>query len=195
MDNIIRFDLPGWVKDYVTTLPEIFENDQQKMAVAVELAQKNVENRTGGPFGAAIFDRNTNKIISVGVNLVQPHNCSILHAEIVAIMTAHNKLGCYSFELSQTLAAELFTSVEPCAMCLGAIGWSGLGRVVCGARDQDARDVGFDEGDKPQNWQYNLRKRGIDLEIDILRWQAREILVKYSQENGLIYNGRRENSE
>jgi len=77
-------------------------------------------------------------------------------------------------------------------MCLGAIPWSGVRSVVCSARDQDARSIGFDEGSKPQNWVKSLENRGIDVVRDVLREKAKAVLLQYGSTGGLIYNPGRE---
>lgn len=75
-------------------------------------------------------------------------------------------------------------------MCLGAIPWSGIKSLVCGARDEDARSIGFDEGDKPDNWTQNLQSRSISVKQDILRDEAKAVLQQYVDAGGIIYNGR-----
>ena len=74
-------------------------------------------------------------------------------------------------------------------MCLGAIPWSGVRRVVCGARDADARAVGFDEGDKPTDWVAGLMRRGIDVQRDVCRAAATQVLRDYVAGGGVFYNG------
>ena len=73
-------------------------------------------------------------------------------------------------------------------MCLGACLWSGVRRVVCAARDEDARAaVGFDEGPKPQNWQAELNARGVDVQIDCLRDEAVAVLQQYKAQGGPLF--------
>jgi len=83
-------------------------------------------------------------------------------------------------------AYELVTSTEPCVMCLGAVCWSGVRQIVCGARDEDAREIGFDEGPKPQNWVRSLESRGIIVIQDVLREQAKAVLTEYRKRGGVI---------
>lgn len=104
------------------------------MALAVELSKRNVTKNTGGPFGSAIFD-GENRLVGVGVNRVVPLQNSALHGEMVAIMMAQRNLK--TFTLPRT--CQLFTSCDPCAMCLGATLWSGVGRLVCAASKDDAQ--------------------------------------------------------
>ncbi len=83
---------------------------------------------------------------------------------------------------------ELVASTEPCAMCLGAIPWSGIRSIVYAARDEDARSCGFDEGAKPKDWIEQLEKRGILVCTDVLRKEAKDILEQYTSNGGVVYN-------
>ena len=178
--------LPQWVHELgaASGYPTL----EGKVRFAISLARRNVIEGTGGPFGAAVFRRATGELIAVGVNLVVPARASIAHAEIVALTLAQQRLG--SHDLSR-FDCELATSVEPCAMCLGAIPWSGVSRVVCGARDEDARRIGFDEGAKPDDWAGALRERGIEVVTDVLREDAASVLRQYRDSGGSIYNPKR----
>ena len=77
-------------------------------------------------------------------------------------------------------------------MCLGAIPWSGVRSVVCGARDEDARSIGFDEGYKPPDWINSLESRRISVVRDVLREEAKAVLLEYERRDGLIYNAGQE---
>jgi tRNA(Arg) A34 adenosine deaminase TadA len=158
------------------------------MEFAIELANQNIGHQTGGPFGAAIFETGSWQLVAVGVNLVEIANCSILHAEMVAIAMAQRIVGSYDLAAGGRPHHELATSTEPCAMCLGAIPWSGVRRVLCGARGEDACEIGFDEGAKPADWAGELNKRGIEVTRNVLREQARAVLKRYAQTGGTIYN-------
>lgn len=160
------------------------------MRMAVMLAKENVRQDTGGPFGAAVFDRNSGLLIAPGVNIVVPAHWSGGHAEMIAIALAQQNLKTHDLGGEGMPFCELFTSVEPCAMCLGAIPWSGVRRVVCGARDEDARRVGFDEGPKPDNWIGELEERGISVTCDVLRDEAAGVLHEYAEVGKPIYNAR-----
>jgi tRNA(Arg) A34 adenosine deaminase TadA len=182
---IIR--LPEWVGQVLPAAGTVFPTPQERMRAMIDLAHANVQ-RDGGPFAAGIFDGKTGRLIAPGINLVLTHNCSVLHAEVVAIMLAQQALQ--TFRLRDKLPdCELVATTEPCAMCLGAIGWAGITRLVCGARDQDARTIGFDEGDKPLDWIKGLKKHGIEVVTDMLGNQAREVLSEYQRLGGEIYNG------
>ena len=79
-------------------------------------------------------------------------------------------------------------------MCLGATPWSGVRGPVCGARDEDASAIGFDEGEKPIQWVPALERRGITVVRDVLREEAASVLREYVENGGEIYNARRGSS-
>jgi guanine deaminase len=108
------------------------------MARAIELSIDNVRSGRGGPFGAVVV--RGGKIIAEGVNCVTAVNDPTAHAEVVAIREACKKLGV--FELKD---CEMYTSCEPCPMCLGAIYWARPARVYFGSTAADAADAGFDD--------------------------------------------------
>ena len=72
-------------------------------------------------------------------------------------------------------------------MCLGALPWAGIHRLLCGARDEDARAIGFDEGDKPDRWQDKLQQRGIAVDTDLCRSEAIAVLQDYARQQGQLY--------
>lgn len=144
----IEIRLPEWIGAMVAERGKGLTTVESRMRFVIELARGNVERRTGGPFGAAVFETGSGRVVGAGVNLVEASNCSFAHAEMLAIATAQQAVGHYDLG-SGSAVHELVTSAEPCAMCLGAIPWSGVRRVVCGARGEDACEIGFDEGAKP----------------------------------------------
>ena len=160
------------------------------MSLVIEAAQRNISEGTGGPFAAAVFEMESGKLISLGMNLVLSRGLSILHAEMVAFALAQKKIGSYDLGRYDLPAHELVTSIEPCAMCFGAIPWSGVRRVITGARDADARSIGFDEGPKMKDWRSELEKRGIATICDVSREAAAQVLLNYSLQGGIIYNSR-----
>ncbi len=160
------------------------------MRLTVDLARENVRQGTGGPFGAAIFERASGRLLAPGVNLVVGSGCSVFHAEMVAIMVAQRVAGTFDLGGESLPPYELVASTEPCAMCLGAIPWSGVRGLVCGARDEDARAVGFDEGAKMAEWAGSLEDRGIAVELNVLREEAVAVLREYADLGGEIYNSR-----
>ena len=183
--------LPGWTQTFLANTDQTYPTADERMRLVIKLAQLNIEHQTGGPFGAGIFELRTGRLIAVGVNLVESANCSIAHAEMLAIAVAQQAAGRYDLGSEEGTAYELVTSAEPCAMCLGAIPWSGVQSLVCGARDEDARRIGFDEGAKPHNWIKSLESRGITVQRDVLREESRAVLLDYQKRGGLIYNAHR----
>lgn len=183
--------LPDWIEYFLVDSDLIYPTVEGRMQLAISIAKENIERETGGPFGAGIFERASGRLVAVGVNCVESLNCSIAHAEMMAIAIAQRVTGSYDLARVADTGYELVTSTEPCAMCLGAIPWSGVWSVVCGARGEDARAIGFDEGAKPDNWVKSLEDRGIDVRQDVLREQAKAVLLEYSKRGGLLYNARK----
>jgi len=188
----VVLQLPDWIEDVLSGSAQVYPAVEERMRLIIKLARLNVEHKTGGPFGAGIFESKSSRLISVGVNLVESADCSIAHAEMVAIAVAQRVIGSYDLGGRKDVACQLVTSTEPCAMCLGAIPWSGVRSVVCGARDEDARGIGFDEGHKPPDWIKSLEDRGISVIRDVLREEARAVLLEYKKQGGLIYNAGQE---
>jgi tRNA(Arg) A34 adenosine deaminase TadA len=180
--------LPDWTEIFLANAARSYPTADERMRLVIRLAQLNIEHQTGGPFGAGIFELRTGRLLAVGVNLVESANCSIAHAEMIAIAFAQQAAGRYDLGSEEGTVYELVTSAEPCAMCLGAIPWSGVQSLVCGARDEDARRIGFDEGAKPYNWVKSLQSRGITVQQDVLREEAQAVLLDYQKRGGLIYN-------
>lgn len=180
--SALTIEVPEWAWNHQG---EVFESTEEKMAVAVELAERNVAEG-GGPFGAAVFTRD-GRFIAPGVNRVVPSSIAVAHAEIVAIGLAGQVLR--TWDIASIDRFELVSSTEPCAMCLGAVPWSGVEHLVCGARDSDARSVGFDEGNKPPGWVDDLVDAGIRVTRDVLRDRAVGVLKSYASGGGAIYNG------
>jgi tRNA(Arg) A34 adenosine deaminase TadA len=183
----IKLTLPVWAEHFLENIPPS-RTDEEKMRLAISLARENVIRGTGGPFGAAVFREPGHELVSVGVNGVERLNNSVAHAEMMAIMAAETRLGSYTLRTPTGGPYELFTTCEPCAMCLGAILWSGLTRLVCGAGRQDALDLGFEEGPVfPESFRY-LEDRGIQIVHGLLAGEARAMLRLYQERSGRIYN-------
>jgi guanine deaminase len=134
------------------------------MARAIQLAIENVRTGQGGPFGAVVVKESA--IIAEGANRVTASNDPTAHAEVVAIRQACQKLG--SFELK---GCELYTSCEPCPMCLGAIYWTRLSRVYFGGFAADASRVGFDDSFIYREIAQPHSQRGIPM-IQMMREEA-----------------------
>jgi len=179
----LTVDIPAWAWD---PAGKLFTTVEERMQLVIDLATRNIAEG-GGPFGAAVFAAD-GTFVAPGINRVVLASVPVAHAEIVAIGLAAQRLG--SWDVASFGSFELVSSTEPCAMCLGAVPWAGVDRLVCGARDSDARDVGFDEGNKPNDWINALKAGGIDVTRDVLRDQALQLLQGYASDGGAIYNGR-----
>ena len=186
--SVVQVDHPAWVHDLVDN-SVVYRDDAAKMRLAIAVARANVVHGTGGPFGAAIYERDSGRLVAVGMNSVVRLNNSTLHGEMVAFMMAQREVGAFSLSAPGLPVHELFTSCEPCAMCLGATLWSGVKRVVYGAGREDATLLHFEEGPVfPASYRY-LEDRGIEIVRDVLRDEARAVLELYRAKNGKIYNG------
>jgi guanine deaminase len=108
------------------------------MARAIQLSIEGVQSGRGGPFGAVVV--RDGKIVAEGVNQVTSTNDPTAHAEVLAIRRACAKLGV--FELRD---CELYSSCEPCPMCIGAIYWARFSRVYFANTAEDAAKIGFDD--------------------------------------------------
>ncbi|EKE73645.1 nucleoside deaminase [Gallaecimonas xiamenensis] len=180
----LELQLPHWV------LPSLdwdksYPDDKSKMALAISLARENVARQTGGPFGAAIFSEVDGRLLGVGVNAVVTNHNSCLHAEVMAIMMAQNRQQ--HFSLAEQDCA-LFSSCEPCAMCLGATLWSGVKRMVCAASGDDARAIGFDEGPVFYESYRYLERAGVRIQRGLMRTEGKGVLDAYQAKGGPIYN-------
>jgi len=186
----ISIQLPAWLDSHLAEEGRVYADKTARMQFVLGLARQNIEHQTGGPFAAAIFNMENHTLLAAGVNLVVPSTCSMAHAEMVAISIAQKKLATFDLGAAGLPRFELVTSTEPCAMCFGALPWSGIRHLVCGARDADARAIGFDEGPKMSDWQQALQQRNISVETDICRDEAVEVLQRYAAQHGEIYNAR-----
>jgi tRNA(Arg) A34 adenosine deaminase TadA len=184
---MITISLPDWIPE-VVDFDHAYPTRAQRMRLCIALARNNVLRDHGGPFGAAVFEVESGRVVGVGVNRVVPLNNSVLHAEMVAFMEAEARVGSYTLSAARMPAHEIVTSCEPCAMCLGAALWSGVERIVCGATRHDAAELRFDEGPVfPQSHEY-LEARGVEIVMEVLRDEARAVFQLYLAQGGTIYN-------
>lgn len=146
-----------------------------------------VESDAGcGPFYAAVVDRDGN-VVSECANSVVSSGISHAHAEMNAISAAEKKLGTWNLAGK---GLTLFTTAEPCMMCIGGILWSGIEKVVYGVSTQSVeRLTGFDEGFKP-SWRDEFERRGISVSGPILEPKGEAVLKRYVERQGVIYSPR-----
>ena len=163
-------------------------DDAGRMDLAIALAARNVQEGTGGPFGALVLD-GAGRVVGAGVNTVVENRSSIAHAEVMALTHAQQRLGRH--RLSDPPASgpyALVTSAQPCIMCFGASFWAGIGVLVVGARADDVEELaGFDEGPVPPDWVDELSARGIEVRRDVRREQAAAVLRAYGERDGKRY--------
>ncbi|MDX1632723.1 MAG: nucleoside deaminase [Thermoanaerobaculia bacterium] len=184
--STLTIEIPDWIEEAEERIGDRSLGGRERMRWTIELSRKSVESDSGGPFAAAVFDLAGRNLVAAGINLVEPSGLSVAHAEIVALMRAQRREG--TFDLSRGGDYELVASTEPCAMCLGAIPWSGVRSLRCGALGKDAEAIGFDEGAKPESWERALEERGIEVRRGILRKEARSVLESYLRRGGRIYS-------
>ena len=149
------------------------------MKRAIELSVESV-NKGGGPFGSVVVK--DNKIIAEGSNKVTPTNDPTAHGEIVAIREACKKINTFTLD-----GCELYSSCEPCPMCLSAIYWARIDKIYYANTREDARKIDFDDSLIYTELQKSIDKRKISM-IQILRnealkafelWDKKKDKVKY----------------
>ena len=187
----VHLTIPAWVHDQVDNT-RAYPGDEAKVALAIELSRMNVEAGSGGPFGAAVFNAEDDRIVSVGVNRVLPQACSVAHAETMAYMLAQQRLqrARLNRDLDDRVIGRfvLATSAQPCCQCYGATVWAGIDRLLIGARSQDVEALTpFDEGPLPADWIGELQRRGIEVVRDIQREAACEVLRRYGESDAGRY--------
>ena len=156
------------------------EQDEKFMRRAINLAQQGIDAGAGGPFGAVIVKNGD--IVGEGYNQVTSTNDPTAHAEIVAIRNACQNLD--SFQLDHCV---LYTSCEPCPMCLGAIYWARPSKIFYAATHRDAASVGFDDQFIYEEIEKNFEHRQMKL-VNLLRdegltvfenWENKSDKTKY----------------
>jgi tRNA(Arg) A34 adenosine deaminase TadA len=188
----LALELPAWVEGIVRP-GDILSDRASRMRLAIRLAMENVAHDTGGPFGAAVFERDSGRLVSVGVNVVVPSCCSLAHAEALALALAQRTLGTHDLAASGLPEMELVTSAQPCCQCFGMVWWSGVQGLIIGARGEDVESIaGFDEGPLPPDWADRLRDRvelpGVDVVCDVLRDEALAPLRDFRDSGKAAYN-------
>ena len=145
---------------------------------AIQLAAEHMRAKDGGPFGAIVA--RGNEIISTGWNQVTSKNDPTAHAEVVAIRAAAARLGTFALQ-----GCVLYTSCEPCPMCLGAAWWARVERIVFAATRVDAAGAGFDDEQLYQELALSPSSRRLPLQ-QILRDKAVEVFEEWRQMPGKI---------
>ena len=150
-------------------------NEEKFMTEAIALSEKGSQSNEGGPFGCVVVK--DNKIIGRGYNQVTSTNDPTAHAEVVAIREACKTLGTFQLD-----GCEIFTSCEPCPMCLGAIYWSRAAIIYYANTRDDAAEIGFDDSMIYDEINADLGKRKIPI-INIGRKDAQKIFKEWANKN------------
>ena len=148
------------------------------MREAIRLAREGVQNNEGGPFGAVVVKDGI--IVGRGNNRVTSSNDPTAHAEIVAIREACGQLN--TFQLTD---CTIYTSCEPCPMCLGAIYWARPGAVYFACTKADASEIGFDDSFMYQEMELDISQRKIPM-IPLLRTEALDVFKTWELKNDKI---------
>lgn len=150
------------------------------MREVIELSRRNIRAGSGGPFGAMIVRDGT--VLARGTNLVTSNNDPTAHAEIVAIREACRQLGTFQLE-----GCELYSSCEPCPMCLGAIYWARLSAIYYANTRSDAAAIGFDDEFLYKELSVPLPERRIPMK-QLLRSEALLVFKEWGEmENKIRY--------
>ena len=184
-------DLPDWAVDELNQLPEYFPTNEERMEAVIEFSRMNFQRKTGGPFAAGIFERDSGRLVVIGVNRVLPFHCSSAHAEIMAISLAQKLLGVYDLGADGLPAHQIVVNWRPCTMCFGAVLWSGVRSLVIAGDGPELEEItGFDEGPIHPEWRSELSNRGIELVEDVLRTKAIGAYKEFSASEEFVYNAR-----
>ena len=149
------------------------------MQMAIELSERNVDEG-GGPFGAVIV--RDHELIATGTNRVTPNNDPTAHAEIMAIRQACQRLNSFSLE-----GCTVYSSCEPCPMCLSALYWAGVERICYANTKQDAAAIDFDDSFIYDQLRLDYDRRSIRCEHfmreealgTFRKWEAKSDKTKY----------------
>ena len=154
--------------------------EKKFMQRAIELARYGMDNNEGGPFGCVVVKNG--EIVAEGNNRVTTSNDPTAHAEVVAIRNACEKLDTF-----QLTGCEVYTSCEPCPMCLGAIYWARPSKVYYAATKDDAADAGFDDSFIYEELELPADQKNIpliplerDAAVEVFeKWKLKEDKVEY----------------
>lgn len=183
--------LPEWAVTELENLPSHMPNLEDRMRTVIRFSRLNFERGTGGPFAAGVFERDSGKVVVIGVNRVVPHNCSSAHAEVMGMSMAQHLLGTFDLGGAGMPAYQLVVNWRPCAMCYGALVWSGIRSLVIAGSGPELESItGFDEGPIHPDWITELEKRGITVQDGLLNEEAVAVFQDFATSGALVYNGR-----
>lgn len=187
----LRLTMPDWAVEELQRLPTHMPTLEERMAAVIRFSQLNFERGTGGPFAAGVFERDSGKLVVIGVNRVMATQCSSAHAEVMTLGLAQKLLGTYDLGGPGQPAHQLVVNWRPCAMCYGAVLWSGVRSLVIAGSGPELEELtGFDEGPVHPDWAAELNKRGITVTSDILRAEACRVFRAFGESDTFVYNAR-----
>ena len=187
-----RASLPEWL---VGELPAIAEGGslgmpEERMALVNRLADQNWRAGNGGPFAAIVVDAASGQLVSVGVNVVLATDLSSLHAEVMALSLAQQRLGRWDLGADGT-DLELVVNWRPCVMCYGATMWSGVRSLLIAGEGSEVDDLtGFDEGPMPADWIGEFERRGIRVSVGVGHDDAIAVFRAFGDSDAVVYNAR-----
>ena len=186
-----QIGLPGWAVGELERLPANLITLEDRMREVIRFSRLNIEHGTGGPFAAGVFNTESGALVTIGVNRVVASGCSSAHAEVVALSLAQKQLANFDLGASGLPSYQLVVNWRPCAMCFGAVIWSGIRSLVIAGSGPELEEItGFDEGPIHPEWRDELRKRGIALTDNVLTIEARKVFEQFAASGALVYNAR-----
>ncbi|NUT57643.1 MAG: nucleoside deaminase [Agromyces sp.] len=195
MDSVaseFRASLPAWLVEELPTLTANgpLETDAERMALANRLADQNWRAGNGGPFAAIVVDAASGALVSVGVNVVLASGLSSLHAEVMALSLAQQRLGRWDLG-ADGADLELVVNWRPCVMCYGATMWSGVRSLLIAGEGSEVDELtGFDEGPMPDDWVGEFERRGIRVSVGVGHDDAIEVFRAFGASDAVVYNAR-----
>ncbi|MFE9444214.1 nucleoside deaminase [Streptomyces sp. NPDC006602] len=188
--------LPAWIDDELAHVPAALLDREDRMRLVHRLADRNWREGNGGPFAALVAERDTGRIVSVGVNVVLASGVSSAHAEVVALGLAQMATGGWDLGGDGLPAHELVVNWRPCIQCYGATMWSGVRALVVAGEGPELEEITtFDEGPLGADWAEQFETRGIEVVKDVLRDEALTVFRDYrgavdSADGIVVYNAR-----
>ncbi|MBK3646737.1 nucleoside deaminase [Streptomyces sp. MBT33] len=190
-----RVALPAWIDEELADVTAVVPGREERMRLVHRLADRNWRAGDGGPFAALVAERDTGRIVSVGVNVVLASGVSSAHAEVLALGLAQRATGSWDLGGEGLPAHELVVNWRPCVQCYGATLWSGVrGLVIAGAGPELEELTTFDEGPLRTDWAEQFEERGIEVVDDVLREEALTVFRAYREAvdagDIVVYNAR-----
>ena len=186
-----RLALPEWALTEISLLPTHLPSLTDRMREVIRFSRLNIEHQTGGPFAAGVFEVESGRLVTIGVNRVVPSHCSSAHAEVMALSLAQKEIGGFDLGAAGQPEHQLVVNWRPCAMCYGAVIWSGVtSLVIAGSGPELEAITGFDEGPVLTDWREELSKRNISVTDNVLKDEACAVYEQFRDSGALVYNGR-----